>query len=172
MTAPPITFAWDGEALAPATPFMARLADKHLVIGETYSMAEQKERSKKSHDHFFASVAEAWSNLPEHLAEEYANPEALRKKALIRTGHADEQSIVCSSKAEALRFAAFIRPIDDYSIVTVKEAVVTRYTAKSQSKKAMGAADFQASKEAVFAYIDKLLGVESGAVAANAGRAA
>ena len=172
MSAPPVFFNWDGEAMSPATPMMARLADKHYVVGETYSLIPFAARSFKSHNHYFAALADAWSNLPGERLEEFSSPEHLRKKALIRKGYCDEQSIVCASKAEAQRLAVFIRPIDDYAIVVVKEAVVTRYTAKSQSTHAMGAADFQASKEAVFSYLDELLGVPAGQTKQHAGKAA
>ena len=172
MTVPPIEYQWDGESLTPSTPFMARLADKHLVIGEAYRMVEDHARSAKTHNHYFASLQDAWRTLPEDLSEEFPTAEHLRKKALIRCGYADERSIVCASKAEALRVAAFIRPMDQYAIVVVSEATVKVYTAESQSKKAMGAKRFAESKSAVFEYLDRLLGVPVGATRQNAGRAA
>lgn len=172
MTAPPIMFSWDGETMTPASQFMARLADKHFVIGEAYRLIEDHERTTKTHNHYFASIAEAWRTLPEQLAEEYPTAEHLRKKALIRAGFADERSIVCASKAEAQRVAAFIKPMDHYAIVIVSEATVRVYTAQSQSKKAMGAKTFQESKRAVLDFIDGLLGVPAGSTKSNAGRAA
>lgn len=169
---PPIEFAWDGEAMTPATPFMARLADKHYVIGERYRLAEEHGRSAKTHNHYFAAINEAWRNLPDAMADEYPTPEHLRKKALIRAGFADERSIVCGSKAEAQRVAALIKPMDLYAIVTVSEATVRVYTAQSQSTRAMGAKVFQESKQAVLDFVDRLLGVTRGETAANAGGAA
>ena len=111
-----------------------------------------------SHDHFFASVQEAYNNLPEDLADDFASPEHLRKWALIKAGYRDERSIVASSKAEALRIAAFIRPMDEFSVVVVREATVTQLTAKSQSLRAMGKVEFQRSKDAVFDVLAKLIG--------------
>jgi hypothetical protein len=172
MSAPPVYFNWDGESMTPATPYMARLADKHYVVGETYSLIPFAARSAKSHNHFFASVADAWSNLPDDRLEEYPSAEHLRKKALIRKGYCDERSIVCASKAEAQRVAAFIKPLDDYAIVIAKDCVVTVYTAKSQSAKAMGAQEFGESKKAVFEYLDALLGVPVGQTKKHAGKAA
>lgn len=125
---------------------------------ELYSPEEA--RSKKSHDHYFVLVEEAWANLPEYEADRYPTSEHLRKAALIRAGYRDERSIVCASKAEAERVAAFIKPIDDYAIVIPREAVVTVYTAQSQSKKAMGAKAFQESKEAVLGVLAQMIGVE------------
>lgn len=172
MTAPPIIFDWQGDAMTPASPFMARLADKHFVIGETYQLVEDHARSHKTHGHFFAAINDAWKTLPETMADEYPTVEHLRKKALIRKGYCDERTIVCSSKAEAQRIAAFIKPMDHYAIVTVSEATVRVYTAQSQSKRAMGAKLFQQSKQDVLDFIDALLGVPSGSIKREAGQAA
>lgn len=166
MSESPIMFRYEGDGeFAPASQFWAGRADKAFVVGEHYKLVEHHDRSKVSHNHYFAALGNAWSNLPDRLLEEFPTAEVLRKKLLIRAGYADERSIVCASKAEAQRVAAFIKPMDDYAIVTVREAVVRVYTAQSQSVKAMGAKSFQASKTAVLEALDDLLGVEHGATA-------
>lgn len=172
MTAAPITFQWDGEAMAPASVFWARKADEAFVIGETYRLVEHHDRSMASHNHYFAAITEGWQNLPEHLAERFPTAEHLRKYALVRAGYADERSIVCASKAEAQRVAAFVKPMDDFAVVVVSEATVKVYTAQSQSMKAMGKKAFQDSKTAVLDVIDEMIGVERGATSREAGRAA
>jgi hypothetical protein len=164
--APPLAFFWDGESFTPAQP---RRADQHYVVGETYWLAPYEPRSTASHNHFFASVADAWKHLPETLADQYPTPEHLRKKMLIKAGFRDERSIVCASKAEAQRVAAFIRPVDDYAMVIVRDTVVMHLTAKSQSYRAMGAADFQASKTAVFDEIAEMIGVTADSLRINVG---
>jgi hypothetical protein len=120
------------------------------------------QRSEVSHKHEFAWLREAWMSLPDDLAERFPTAEHLRKWALIRAGYSDSHTITCASKAEALRVAAFIRPIDEFAIVVTNEATVTRFTAKSQSRKAMGAADFQRSKTLIMEVIARMLGVEPG----------
>lgn len=172
MTDAPLTMRWDGEAMIPASQFWAARADKQWVVGEVYQIVEHHERSQVSHNHYFAAIGEAWHNLPEDLLTDFPTTEHLRKKLLVKAGYADERSIVCASKAEALRVAAFIKPMDDYAVVTVRESVVRVYTAQSQSTKAMGKQVFQASKQAVLDALDALLGVETGETAANIGRAA
>ena len=67
---------------------------------------------------------------------------------------------MCRSRADARRVAAFIRPIDDYSIITVSDTVITQFTAKSQSVEAMDKAAFQASKDAVLSVLAEMIGVE------------
>lgn len=169
----PILFQYqgDGEFRTPSS-FWASHADREFVVGETYKLVEHHERSQASHGHFFAALAGGWGNLPEHLAEQYPSSEHLRKKALIWRGWRDERSIVCATHAEAQRVGAFIKPMDDFAVVTVKDAVVRVWTAKSQSMKAMGKADFQKSKTDVLDFLDDLLGVERGGTSENARTAA
>jgi hypothetical protein len=155
--APPLLCAWDGESFV---PFQSRLADKHFTVGESYPLIVHEPRSHASHNHFFALVAEAHQNLPEDLAERLPTPEHLRKYALIRAGYRDERSISCASKAEALRVAAFVKPMDEFAVVAVVESVVTVYTAKSQSLRSMGARVFAESKEAVLNVLAGLIGVD------------
>lgn len=169
MNAPPIVFTWDGEAFVPKVP---RLADKYFVVGEMYPLIVHEERSGVSHRHYFAAIHDAWQNLKEDIASEFATSEHLRKWALIRAGYCDRRSIVCASKAEAVRFGAFVKPMDEFAVITVSEATVTVYTAQSQSMKAMGAKVFQESKTAVLEIVAAMVGVKPAELQREAGRAA
>lgn len=163
----PVIFTWDGESMAPQPRFQ-RLCDKQFVVGESYPLIVQEHRSRETHSHYFAALHDAWLNLREDVAEQFPTEEHLRKYALIRTGYADERSIVCGSKAEAQRVAAFIKPIDGYAVVVVREATIKVYTAQSQSMRAMGKAEFQKSKQAVLDYVSDLIGVKPAQLAAEA----
>lgn len=169
MSIPPLMFTYDGEALIPRVP---RLADKHLVVGETYMMAPWEDRSKSSHDHEFAWLAEAFKQLPESLAMEYPTPAHLRKRALIDAGYYDEKIVDAGSKAAALRVAAMIRSLDDFALVFVRDQFVIHRTAKSQSRRAMKKKDFQESKTAIMEIISNMIGVTPETLQANAARAA
>lgn len=158
-TAPPVPFQWDGEVMKPLQP---KRADAFYTVGERYLMAPVCHRSDATHRHEFAWLREAWLSLPEHLAERFPTSEHLRKYALIRAGYSDSQTMTCASKAEALRVAAFIKPIDEFAVVTVQGPTVTRWTAKSQSKRAMGAKEFQESKTKIMEVIARMIGVEPG----------
>lgn len=171
MLTAPLIFRWDGEAMIPWRRF-EKLCDKEFVIGEDYRLEVIEERSAKSHNHYWAALTEAWRNLPEEAAERFPTVESLRKFALIKAGFCDSRSIVAGSKAEAQRLAAFIRPADEFAIVTTSEATVTVYTAKSQSMRAMGKADFQKSKDDVLGYVASLIGVHQGDLHRNAKDAA
>lgn len=161
----PVQFQWDGEHMIPQ-PRFARLCDKQFVVGEHYTLIPHEERSRATHSHYFAALHDAWLNLPDALAEQFPTEEHLRKYALIRTGFADERSIVCGTKAEAQRVAAFIKPMDHFAVVVVREATIKVYTAQSQSMKAMGKAEFQRSKQAVLDFVSDLIGVQAKELAA------
>lgn len=154
---PPLAFDWTGEVFVPVHP---RRVDKFLTVGERYTIVQHFQRSSATHNHEFAWLHEAWMSLPEVMAERFATAEHLRKWALIRAGYSDSHTITCSSKAEALRVAAFIRPVDEFALVITNGPTVTRYTAKSQSRKAMGGEDFQRSKEAIMDVVAKMIGVD------------
>ena len=159
----PLWFTWEGDVMRPLN---SRAADRMYVVGEQYRLVHMGERSAASHSHFFAALNDAFANLPEDLAARFATPEALRKYALIRTGFRDERSIVAASKAEARRIAAFIKPLDEFAVVSVHEAAVIVWTAKSQSMKAMGKAEFQRSKDAVLQFCAEIIGVTRDELAA------
>lgn len=153
----PIIFRWSNGTMIPKHQ---AIADREYEPDRDYVLVEQEHRSQATHNHFFASLQDAWANLGEDAAERFPTPEHLRKWALIKAGYRDERTIVCASKAEARRIAAFVKPIDDYAVVIAREAVVAVLTAKSQSVKAMGRADFQASKEAVLQIVAEMIGAQ------------
>ena len=153
----PLMYRWQGDSFTPI-PRHAKECDARYVVGHVYALDEIHERSAKSHAQYFAAIAEGWKNLSDDAAQQFPTPEHLRKFCLIRTGFRDERSIQSASRAEALRLAAFIRPMDEFAIVTVTGATVTVFTAKSQNYRAMGKDEFQRSKQSVLDYIAELLG--------------
>lgn len=167
----PLPYRWTGESWEPLPGFRRR-ADAEFIVGEVVRLEVSESRSEKSHNHYFAAISEAWRSIPEDLVDQFPSPEHLRKRALIATGYRDQTSIVASTKAEARRLATFVRPIDEFSVVSVNECVVVRMVAKSQSLKAMGAKEFQASKTAVLDWISDLLGTTREALNGTAGRVA
>lgn len=167
----PIYFRWSGNAMEPL-PRFAEVCDRAFVIGQTYRLEEREERSQASHSHYFASIHEAWQNLPLEQAERFPTPEHLRKWALVQAGYRDERSFAAKSNADALRLAAFVKPLDEYAVVVVREASVIVLTAKSQSQKAMGRKDFQDSKTKVLEIVWGLCGLTPAEAAPHVGKAA
>lgn len=151
-----IAFEWDGIAMIPLRKFQT-LCDNEFVVGEKYTLEAKDMRSIASHNQYFAAIKEYWLNLPESISDNHVSPEHLRKFALIKCGYYDQTSIVVGTKADAGRVAAYIRALDDFAIVTVHECEVRRYTAKSQSRKAMGGKVFQKSKADVLDYLEILV---------------
>ena len=164
----PLIYRWNGNAFEVLHRHQ-KAADAEFVVGETYRLEQIKERSAKSHAHFFAALNAGWLNLPETMVDSFPTSEHLRKHCLIKAGFCDKRSIQCSSKTEALRLAAFVKPMDEYAIVTVTGSLVTVYTAQSQSQRAMGKENFQKSKQAVLDLIDTMLDVPLGETFKNNG---
>lgn len=153
----PLAYRWTGDNFQ-ILPRFTKEADRRFTIGEVYNLEHIEDRSAKTHRHFFVSVGQAWLNLPDGIAEHFPTADHLRRYALIKAGFYDRRSIVANSKAEARRLAAFVRPMDEFAIVTVSDCSVDVYTAKSQSMKAMGKVDFAKSKEAVLAILADMIG--------------
>ena len=159
----PLQFIYEGDGeFKAAGSYWAKRADEQYVIGERYHLTEWNDRSEATHGHQFAWIAEAWRNLPERYAMEpwAQTPEHLRKYSLIRCGFCKTDTYACGSKAEAERWARNLRPLDEYTIVTVQGTTVYRYSAESQSRRLMGKARFQQSKSAILEFIAGLLEVE------------
>jgi hypothetical protein len=167
----PVTFEWDGEAMIPLSRF-CRLCDQQFAVHERYTLIPHEERSSATHRHYFAALYDAWLNLPEREAERWPTSEHFRKWLLIQAGYADERSIVCPSKAAALKVAAFVKPMDEHAVVVVSESIVKVFTAQSQSMRAMGPKAFQDSKQKVLDLAAEMVGVKPQTLSSEAGRAA
>jgi hypothetical protein len=163
----PLPFLWDGEAMR-VLPGFQRQADAAYVIGERYRMAPVEDRSDATHRHEFAFLRDAWMNLPEGLSSQFPTAEVLRKWALIQAGFCTVTDHVCQFRTEAKRTADILRAqTDDYAVVVVEDRVVRVLKAKSQSRRSMDKAEFQASKEAILDIVAGLIGVTPEALAAN-----
>jgi hypothetical protein len=149
---------WTGEGFE--VPARARKSlDASLVCGMRYSVAIIEERSAKAHAAYFATVTDAWRNLPEDQVERFPTADHLRRYALIKTGHANRRDVVCANNNEAMRLAALVKTLDPYSLTMVSERAVAIWTAESQSYKAMGKKRFMQSQEAVRDFCASLIGV-------------
>lgn len=154
----PIEYTWTGEVMEPLKRFH-NIVNRDFVVGETYRLVQEEERSQATHNHEFAWLHDAWQNLPENVADLYPTPEHLRKRALIEAGYYNEEIIDTGSKAGALRVAASFRKREEFSLVIVRGAFVIIRSPKSQSRRAMKKAEFQASKSAIMEVIAAMIGV-------------
>ena len=152
------SFTWD-EASGAMIAKWPKLAASRFDNGADYLLAPVEHRSDQTHKHEFAWIREAWMNLPEDLADEYPSPEHLRKRALIMAGFYHEVILDVGSHAAALRVAHFAKGEDEFAVAVVRGGVVVVRKAKSQSKRAMDKAEFQASKTAILDIIADMIGV-------------
>ncbi len=168
----PVLFMWTEDGVMKPQDRFSHLCDRQFVVGETYRMVVEEERSMASHRQYFAEVNEAWKNLPEHLAPLFPTADKLRKWCLIKCGYATEQSMVCRSMVDAARFATMMGRMNEDSTVVRKGNVIKLYTAKSQSVRHMDKAEFQRSKQDVLDLLASMIGTTTEELSKNAGQAA
>lgn len=171
MSAHEIYAIWDGEAFKPLARHSAML-DANMVAGQRYRLTIDNERSMASHRHEFASLKDAWANLPEDIAAQFPSEEHFRKHGLIHNGFYHQREIVCASTAEARRWMRELRMRDDYAIFSINGPVIIERIAKSQSVKAMGKGDFQRSKQALLDWAWSLCGISPELAREHGGNAA
>lgn len=131
-----------------------------LDVGEVHGWQMAENRSKASHDHFFAVVNEAWKSLPDDLCDDFPSPEHLRKFALIKAGFCTATKVVCANNDEAIKLVGKAKAMDRYSLVDVSGNTVTIWTADSQRRDAMGRSAFQEAKEKAIHVLSVLLGTD------------
>ena len=170
VTTPPIRCVFDGKVFAPDGQHWLGLAQKHFGAGEVVKLVQHEERSGASHNHYFACVADAHANLPDELAIQFPSPDHLRRFALISTGYCNSHAITLDSVEEARKVYAFIKPIDQFSVVSLKGCVVTVFTAHSQSNRAANKALFRQQKEAVLGFLATMVGTTKEALTENTGK--
>lgn len=154
----PFAFRWDAERSV-MVPIRPKQADVFYTDGQLYTLGIIEERSSASHKHFHAAVHQAWLSLPDDLAERFPSDVHLRKYATIRAGYCNVKEYAAASKAEALRVAAYVRGLDEYGLVSVKDCAVQHFTARSTSYRSMAKEEFQAMKDAVLAIISDMIRV-------------
>lgn len=170
---PPLLLRYAGAGeFNTAHPRLAKVCDDALVCGELYRFERMEERSTESHNHLFACIQSTWENLPAGLAERFTTPLALRKYVLIAVGHCDSDTFTAHSRAEALRFAAFMRSGEEFVLITVTAATVTRYRARSLSMRAVGKKEFQIIKDKCLHKLSEMIDSDATTLSRNAGMAA
>lgn len=163
-------FVWRDGAMVPDGDRCARYCDEQFGEGEVVMLERNEPRSDATHRHYFACINEAWQNLPE-ADERFPTPNSLRLWALIRAGYCTEMTVACDSPDQAATVAAFTGSSEGV-IIVVRGNIVKKYTAKSQSTKAMNKDEFHRSKVDVLDTIAELLAVKRKQLEHNAGRAA
>jgi hypothetical protein len=140
---------------------------ENLGEGEVVTIRVVREREMRSHRHYFASIEEAWKNLPEELEDApYAvSSDALRKHALIATGHCKVVTATLSDEATAQEHARFLRrelmEAHGYAVVVARGNIIRCFTPLSQKLTEMDAETFQQSKKDTLEWISKQIGTSA-----------
>ena len=167
----PVLFVWDGDVMTPL-PRFRQLCDKQFAVHEEYALSIVENRSQASHNHYFAAVADAFSNLAEEFNGQFPTPEHLRAWALVQCGYSTETDTVCDSPAEARKLGAVIRRYSPYAIMKISGNVLKIFEPESQSHAAMKKERFEASKADVLALVSGMARTTPAELKKNAGRSA
>ena len=162
-----IVCQFDGEALWPVGGSRQELQATYKK-GDRLALEPWEEKSRKSEQHFHASVRSAWKNLRGEAAGRYKTPKQLRTWAMVKAGWCTESSHVMGTEEQAIWAAMTIRAIDedsDYLIVQQKGKVVRVYRAMSTKK--MNREDFQNMKTEVLDILSGAIGVSRAALEAE-----
>jgi hypothetical protein len=157
----PLWYRYNGAVMVPMRP---ELAEAQFVPDYRYLLEAHHERSHARHRAYFASLHEAWQSL---ASDQWPTTEHLRKYALIRTGWRDERVFACESREQAERMAVWLKPFEQFAVITTEGTLVRAWTARSQSYKAMGRDDFNRSMDDVLDYVAGLLGIPKDVLAAQ-----
>lgn len=153
-----LTFTWDGSAMVPIDRHRGAAAEI-FEEGKRYDLEPVSDRSRRSHDHYFACLNAAFDNLPEAMRGMYLDVDHMRKRALIACGYATEKLLVLETSGDALRVGHVMGELDRCAVIVISDKMVRHLTAESQSLKAMKKARFEQSKHDVLAWCAEQIGV-------------
>lgn len=125
----PALWQWDGEALHPLPRFQAQ-CDRELVVGARYLMEPIDEVQSARDRAYFAAIREAWSNLPEGLAEQFPSPNDFRRHLLVACGFCTTKRLRFASAQAAMEALPVFAGLA--ALVEVQGAVVVVKTPMSQ----------------------------------------
>lgn len=180
----PVVFDWrevdvidaDGEmtrtkVMVPQRRY-GNVAATQYELGEEYPLVVLEARSRASHSHYFAVLAEGFKNLPENISARWLTSEHYRKWALIECGWFTEKEIDFGSSSYAKRAAILLHDeFDEFARIfqpnNGSKLIVRR--AKSQSAAAMGKDAFQKSKTDVLDLLASMVGVDTETLKRQAG---
>lgn len=153
----PLIYMGDGDFRA-SSPYHVRRCNQLYGQGELITVEAIAERSMASHRQYFAELNDLWETLPETLAGDFQSADHLRKYALIKSGYCKQSRLVLPTHEEAQEAALMVNELDSYALCEVTGCTLAVWVARSQSLKAMGREEFEASKIAVLDVIRKMIG--------------
>ncbi len=109
---------------------------------------------------FFAIVRDIHRNLSGDVLRRFPSSEALRKHALIAVGWCDVMTVLAGSKKAAPGIAAALQSKDRYCIIDINGDVLTMYTARSMSRRALLKKQFHEVAEKALHWIEDQTGID------------
>ena len=153
----PFDARWTGSAFEP-TPYFRQRMTLELKPGQTYRLEENRHRSHRSHQHFFAALNEAYENLNERGVF-FPSAEHLRKWCLTFTPFCNVNEHQAATETEAIRVAmSWHKGLYSRVEISADGLTVRQFIPHSQAYSAMSHAKFQKSKDAVFIVLAQQLG--------------
>ena len=167
----PILFVRVDNHMVPLPRFQ-RLFDEMYAVNEEYPLMPLEERSRASHNHYFAALHEGYLNLAEEYAQEFDSEEHLRHWCLCKAGFCTKDRWVMNTAEDARNLRDALKSQNRSTIIAVNGNVATVYTPMSQSMPAMKKQEFEDSKKAVLELVASMARTTPAELKKNAGRSA
>ena len=131
--------------------------EREFEVGKYYTLEPVKERSRESHNLYFACVNFAWLNLPHPLSDRFTGPDGdddFRKWCLIKRGWCYRKIEVFETEDDAKKTHAVILALPTFVVVVQEGTMLTIMVARTQrllknDPEGMDKKDFEASKRDV-----------------------
>jgi len=145
----PVIFVWTPEGTMVPLPRFRKLCDELYAVHEEYPLVVLRARNMNQHRAYFAALHDAFDNLDERYDGVFPSPEHLREWALCQTEFCVVTHEAYETSADAMRAAKAIRKLAPYAVLSLSGSTLVTKHALSQSVRAMGKEQFEASCKAV-----------------------
>lgn len=145
----PVIFVWTPEGAMVPLPRFRKLCDELYAVHAEYALIEHHGRNMRQHRAYFASLNDIFDNLAEQYDGVFPSPEHLREWALCQTEFCTVTHEAYETRKDALQAARALRKLAPYAVISVVGTTLVTKHAMSQSVRAMGKEEFEASCKAV-----------------------
>lgn len=130
-------------------PRFRKLCDELYAVHEEYPLVVLRARNMNQHRAYFAALHDAFDNLDERYDGVFPSEDHLREWALCQTEFCTVTHEVYETRKDAIQAAKALRKLAPYAVISVVDSTLVTKHALSQSVRAMGKEDFEASCKAV-----------------------
>lgn len=170
----PVVVVWTEDGVFVPLPRFKKLCDMQFAVHEEIAIIRFEERSMSQHRGYFASVRDAFVNLPEEYDGRWTDEDHFRHWALCEVGVCTISERVYTTQKDARQAAREIQESDPFAQIAFTHdgcgMIVRR--AKSQSVPAMGKHAFEDSCRRVIELVAPMSRTTPTELRKNAGRSA